>query len=222
MRWLRQIFLGSALISAAHAQVVLNFQDLTLADYGDIPDHYGATLDPNLADVSYRTFLFSSGATLTTQLDFWNADYGDLTKVAFATSNGYTAEVSLTPAAGYGIKINSFDMAGWLNQDRTNTVMRLVDGSGNVLYDFASGGAVAIEGDFTGARHSSFAPNISSGGTVRLQWGDDWDIGLDNLNFEVVPLSAIPEPALAPLVLGCVALAGWLRRRGSPKPAGAT
>ncbi|MSU49275.1 MAG: PEP-CTERM sorting domain-containing protein [Opitutus sp.] len=213
MSWFGRIIFGLALSAPMQGRVVLNFDDLTLADYGVIPANHGVSLDPNLAGVGYRTFTFATGTTLTNYLQLWSSGYGDLTKVAFASSSGFAAELSLVPGAGFGIRLLSFDMAGWLNTDRTNSVMRLVDGSGNLLFDFAAGGPVLIQGDGNGPPHSTFSPNIFSAGTIRFQWGNDWNNGLDNLRFEVVPLSAVPEPSTwVLLVLGGVVLAGRVRR----------
>lgn len=214
MVWLGRLFLGLALAVVARAQVVITFQDLTLADYGAIPVNYGATLDPHLSTVSYRTFTAATNTTLTNYLEFWNLTYGDLSKVAFASSNGYAAEISLVPAAGYGIRLLSFDMAGWPNQDRTNTLMRLTDGSGNILLNYAAAAPVPIEGDLFGARHSAFTPNLYTPGTLRIQWGNDWNIGIDNIRFEVVALSVVPEPSTWVLLsLGAAAVAWRPRRR---------
>lgn len=201
----------------AHAQVTLDFEDLsgTLADYGIVPASYGSTLDPNLASISYRTFTASDNSTLTNYVEFWHKDYGDLSNVVFASSNGYAAEVKLVPAAGYGIRIVSFDIAGWANVDRTDTIMRLVDGNGSTLLDFTNGTAsIGIEGDFTGPRHSSFTHDYTYYGTIALQWGNDWDVGLDNFRFQLV---AIPEPATTAMLAGLIASAcvAWLPRRSA-------
>ena len=155
--------------SALAGPVVLNFDALALSDYGVVPGNYGTSLSPNLAGVSYRTFTFATDTTYLNSVEFWNADYGDLTKVAFAAASPYAAEVSLVPAAGYGIRVISFDMAGWPATDRPNAIMRFVDGSGNVLLDYAASGPVSIEGDFIGARHSTFAPNLAFAGTIRFE-----------------------------------------------------
>lgn len=203
------IALGS-LVATAAAQVILNFDDLSLPDFGDIPASYGDGLDPNIPDLQYRTFSAADGTTLTAQLDFWNNDYGDLTKIAFASSDGNVAEITFVPAPGYGVRLISFDMAGWLHQNRTNTIMRLVDVSGNVLLDFAALGPVLIQGDFSGPQHSTFTPDLTHFGTVRLQWGTDWNIGLDNVRFQAV----IPEPSTWTLLaLGVATLTFAARRR---------
>jgi hypothetical protein len=211
MGWFRKAFLACALWSAAHGQVTLDFQSLSLLDYGIIPSNYGSNLTPNLASIAYRTFTVANNATLTNYLEFWNNGYGDLTKVAFASSNGYAAEVAINAQAGYAVRLISFDMAGWPTTDRTNTHLRLLDAAGATLLNYAAAGPVAIQGDANGPQHSTFAPNLVSAGSIRIQWGNDWNVGIDNIQFQVVP---IPEPpAWILLALGGTAGAWWLRRR---------
>lgn len=215
MGWLRRLVFGSALCVAAHGQVVLNFQDLTLLDYGIIPSTYGSNLTANLSSISYRTFTLGTNVTLTNYLEFWNSGYGDLDKVAFASSNGYAAEVSINPAPGFGVRLVSFDLAGWPNLDRTLPNLRLLDSAGNVLLNYTANGPVAIQGDLVGARHTTFTPNLVSNGAIRIQWGNDWDIGIDNIQFQIVP---IPEPPVWALLLLGGSVVAWRVRRGSSRP----
>lgn len=213
MKWLgRIVAVAAAALTAtyARAQVTLNFDNLTFADYDQIPSNYGASLDARLTSITYRT-LYSNFTLYQSYVELWNADYGDLSKVVYPASNGYVGEIMFVPTAGYGVRIISFDMAGWSQTDRTNTLMRLVDSNGTVLYDFASGGSVAIEGDLTGNRHSTFTPNFYYAGTLGIQWGNDWNVGIDNIQFQLV---AIPEPGgLALGVSLASALAILLGRR---------
>ncbi|MSU70124.1 MAG: PEP-CTERM sorting domain-containing protein [Opitutaceae bacterium] len=203
-------------LALAKAQAVLNFDNLTLPNYGIVPAGYGSTLDPHLASVGYRTFNGATNVTYSNDVEFWNADYGDLTKVIYASNNGYAAELTLVPAAGYGIRLLSFDMAGYSHQDRTNSTMRLTDANGNVLFDYAAAGPVLIQGDSNGPLHSTFTPNFLQPGALSLQWGNDWNIGLDNIQFQVVALNGVPEPATGSLLgFGAVALAWLARRRGT-------
>jgi len=203
-----------ALALSSHGQIVLNFDDLTLNNYDPIPAAYGDTLVANIADLQYQTLNPGDFSLYEAHLEFWNSDYGDLTKVAYPSANGMVGEIAIVPAEGYGVKLVSFDMAGYSHADLTNVVMRVLDGSGNVLHNFAAGGAVAIQGDGTGPQHSTFTPNLTVAGTMRLQWGTDWNVGLDNLQFEAIPLSAIPEPSTWTLLgLGVVAVLGWRRWR---------
>jgi len=216
--WLRILAAMLTLAGAGlgRAAVVIDFQDLTLADYGIIPTTYGSNLDPNLDGVRYRSFSPGNPSSATAYLEFWNTGYGDLTKVAFPSSNGLVGEISLIPAAGYGVRLLSFDMAGWPNTDRTNAVMRIVDGNGTVVHDFAAAGPVTIQGDANGAPHSTFSPNLFLPGTLAFQWGTDWNIGLDNVRFELVPLASVPEPSTWLLLgAGLALLAAAAQRRRS-------
>lgn len=206
----------------AGAQVVLNFDSLALANYDDIPASFGDGLDPNIPDIQYRTLHAVTLLETAAHLDFWNLEYGDLNKVVFAVTDGQVAEITFVPAPGYAVRLVSFDMAGWQNVDRSNTIFRLVDAAGTVLHDFAAAGPVAIQGDFNGPRHSPFAPNYTHAGTLRLQWGTDWDVGIDNIQFQAVP---VPEPAAGLLLLAGLGWLGWRRQDGnrrmprtSPRP----
>lgn len=206
-------FLAVVLAAPARAQVVLNFDDLTFANYQPLSATYGDGLDPNIPDIQYRT-LQPDGVTLYEEhVELWDADYGGLSKVVFPSSDGAIAEITFVPAEGYGVRLVSFAMAGWPNQDRQNTVMRILDASGNVVHDFAADGPVPILG--ANGAISLFTPNIAVAGTLRLQWGVDWNIGLDNVVFEGLPLAAIPEPGPVTLMilgLGLLAARQWRRR----------
>ena len=192
MRRCLTLALAVFLATPLAAQVILDFERLALANYDPIPTAYGDGLDVNIPDVQYRTLDSVTFAPFADILDFWDNDYGNLTNVAFAFANGYVAEITFVPAPGFGVTLFSFDMAGWPRTDRANTIMRLVDAGGNVLLDFASGGPVAILGHPSGSQRSSFVLNFSHPGSVRLQWGADWNIGVDNISFQSF---VIPEPA---------------------------
>jgi len=221
------LLIGAALPSIASGQVTLSFDDLALPDYGQVPATYGDGLDPNVPDVQYRTLHPTSGATISPYVEFWQDGYGDLGKVVYADASGYVAEIRLVPAEGYGVRLVSFDLAGYPYQDKTATVLRVVDGNGDVVLDLIAAGQSHVEGNGFDAggetvpAHSTFLLNLTVAGPLALQWGVDWDIGLDNLTFEAVPLSAIPEAAHSGLVvaLAMFGVAAWQgRRRGLGRP----
>ncbi len=201
-------------VARLSAQVMLDFDDLSFANYDPVAPAYGDGLDVNIPDIQYRTYL-PDGVTLhEDHLELWLDDYGDLTKVLFPSANGSIGEITFVPAPGYGVRLVSFAMAGWPLVDRVNTVLRILDSAGNVVLDFAADGPVPVLG--SGGAHSVFTPNLAVAGALRLQWGTDWNVGLDNIVFESVPLAAIPEPgtlALLSLGLGALLLRRRVRRR---------
>lgn len=205
-------FCGGATRGAA--QAVLDFEALALANYDALPASYGDGFDVNIPDVQYRTFTVGTDATLNNFVEFWNADYGDLSKVVYPEENGYAAEIAFVPAAGYGVRLVSFDMAGYSHVDRTNSTLRILDAAGNVVLDLVATQGGGVEGDGNGPQHSTFTPNLFVPGTLRIQWGNDWDIGMDNIVFESAPLT-VPEPTTAALlgIGGALAVAGALVRR---------
>lgn len=207
---------GFALVLLARlpGQVVLHFDDLTLNNYDAVPASYGDGLDPHIPDVRYRTFTVSTDATADNFVEFWNADYGDLTSVVYPARNGYAAEITFVPAEGYGVRLISFDMAGYSHVDRTNSTLRILDASGNVLIDYVALAQGTVQGDANGPQHSTFTPDVTVAGAVRIQWGNDWDIGIDNIRFESVAMAAVPEPTTWTCFgVGLVALLAWRRRK---------
>ena len=87
-----------ALLFAASQTTIagtINFDDLALSDFDDIPVNYA---DHGLAgNGDSRVGVAYSGSDgTTTHLDFWNADYGDLSKVAYTPANGTNAKYTLT------------------------------------------------------------------------------------------------------------------------------
>jgi hypothetical protein len=208
---------------AAHADMILNFDDLALPDFGDIPANYGSRVGdtPNIA-VSYRTFDPDNDVTIANNLDLWNTGYGDLSKVAFQVLNNKAGEIIFTPDPGYSVTLVSFDMAAIPATGRGEDFLRLVDASGNLLLTI--GDDIIIEG---GNGHSSFAPDFTFAGTLRLQFGRDWNVGIDNIRISQA-VSTVPEPsslallALAGPILGLAlrSRAPRGRRRGTSKNGG--
>jgi hypothetical protein len=189
------------LAAAPAGATVLTFDGLQLANEGAVPATYGDAVNPHCnangccdavgcygggngftpnVSVEYRTLNLATNATVLGYLKFWNADYGDLQNVAYAGTNDRLGEIALVPAPGYDVILNGFDLGGWPNDTITGQTVRMVDGNGNVIVDFSPADA---RGEMT---HSGFAPAIPlrSSGTLRIQFGPNWRVGIDNVNFD--------------------------------------
>lgn len=194
----------------ARAQTFINFDDLTFTNSDAVPVGYrsGAINTPDIL-VSYRSFDTTTDAS--SDLVMWNNDYGDLNKVAYANTNGLGAEITLTPTNGQEVNLASFDLAGYPGANQLADFIRVVDGSNNVLWSASSLTVAGI-----GPSHSSYLPNISSTTPIRLQWGANWNIGIDNVQFSQSITSSAPEPtSMVLLGLGGALMLRAARRRRS-------
>ena len=217
-------FVVLAFLAVSAQATVLTFADLKdvngspLGNYGEINTAYGDNVTalndgvgsygmgsgwtPNVT-TSYQT-LDANHAHYSDLLDHWDFSYGDLEHIAFSqASNGY-ARLILTADAGFAVRLESFDIAGWPASDQGIDYLQVRDGSDNVLWD---ANTQVIHG--AGPTHDHYAPALV-GQTLVIEWGRNWNTGLDNVSFSQT--DAVPEPATM-AVLGLGALALQRRRR---------
>lgn len=204
------VSLSALALSMSANATVLTFSGLGLSNFDEISQSYGDNVNalsdavgsylegnaftPDIS-VSHKS-LNTDGGIVNAALEYWNNGYGDLTEVAFSGVNGSYAHLTLTAGTGYLVKLNSFDIAGWNVANRALDALQVLDAAGNVVWD---SGVDTISG--TGGTHDTFMPNIV-GQELTIRWGKDWNIGVDNVNFDQV--SDVPVPAAAWLFLSAL------------------
>ncbi|MDP3279705.1 MAG: PEPxxWA-CTERM sorting domain-containing protein [Nitrosomonas sp.] len=223
---LQTMLAGAGVLLAASAQATILTFDLDpgVPNYGDIPGSYGDNVNaasdavgsylvgngytPNVT-TDYRTWQISTDTVAFNNLDFWATGYGDLTNVAFSvTSSNHFAEITLVPEPGWAIRLNSFDVGGYYLADHPSSQVRILDGTSNtILIDYSP---VTILG--TGGTHSTFTPGLTHEGPLSIRFGyNDWNVGIDNINFDQV--AVVPEPETYAMLLAGLGLVGFMARR---------
>jgi hypothetical protein len=213
-RMLAALTLALGIASTASAAAVIDYASLQpLADYSPVTT-FGSTPE---VSVTTRTFNSDAGkTTYSSSLAFWNSGYSSLPAVVFAETDGRGGEVTLTPIAGFSVNLLSFQLGSHdagtsgIGPSRTATLLRVVEvGTGTVMWDHGSPSVIV---DST----RTLMPNVSSTAGLSVQWGYDWNIGLNNLTFEAIRAggaTVIPVPPAVALFLGGLALMGWATRK---------
>lgn len=193
-------------VGSAQAAEVLRFQDSNCSTSGcAISQSFGDSVG---VDVSYRSLVASTGVTHNNYLNYWGPGYGDLPGVAWGGANrsDHASEVTLTASAGYKVSLIDFDFATYAGRGMT-TPITVLDLAGNVLKTFS--------GSTEWPKHGHASVNTDYLDGVILRWGPDgYEVGVNNLQFDVMQVSAVPEPgAWALMIVGFGAMGGVLRRR---------
>jgi len=154
--------------------------------------------------------IFSAAATATDpRVSLWQTDYGDLVNSIFGqgpgTGGAPTLSVQFTASPGFVVDLYGFDLGGWNNTDYTIAAVEVFSGA-TTLFSQTN---VAVEGNFIGPRHTTFAfaqPLSGSDLLLRLDLsnlasGLQDNIGIDSIRFGQTP-PPIPEPSTA-VLLAC-------------------
>lgn len=166
--------------------------------YGDV--YQGKAL---LLDVVYA---FDVGAKES--LAFWADGYAGLKDVAYGASGG-TPEIAFLPAAGYQVKLLSFELGSWGGTERS-TQVSLLDGATSVFSQAFSVARTPVT--FDDKNKANYAlPDLWSTAGLRLRFGPDgYNVGIDNIKFQVTP---VPEPGTLALFLAGIGMMGFAIRR---------
>jgi hypothetical protein len=190
-------------------------------DFQPIPFDYGDRVDALGVDSGgRRNFDLTHGATpnvavqmftanysdwsLHRDLFVWVTDFADLTDVANHEPD-YAARFIFTADPQWYVRLHSFQMAGWRYDQPLPFLQVLVDG--NPVFTQTN---IVISG--TTANTFSFDPNVVKGRVIEIRFGNNWDVGIDNIGFSQ---ELIPEPAS--LTLLGAGLAGLALRRRNKK-----
>jgi len=200
------VLFGAALASQA---TVISYEALALANWAPIPDTYGSTAD---VSVTYRS-IRPDNVVDATHLLYWGTGYAEMPAAAFQTVSGYYGEVTLTPAPGKSVTLNSFRMAAY----PTATAGLRAEGTLTV-----SSGATSIAYgplDLSQAISTLFSPGLTSSSPITIYFGTDYNNGINYIDFDSQTAGVVPEPStyvaglLATLPLGGLAVRSLRKRR---------
>jgi hypothetical protein len=205
------------------ADVVLTFDqsgasNFTLIDqdYGDrviaSPDTNGHAYDivpaANLLTPNVEIGYDAGGVGIA----LWTSGgYGDLDTAVFAGDFATELEIEFTADVGFEVGLAGFDLAAF-SSSQTIQGIEVTDGDDNILFSVGStliSGASRNSFDTSGIFADSLTIAVDLTG---LGSGAD-NIAIDNIQFSQRPVSAVPEPASAGIVLlGLIGLASRRKR----------
>jgi hypothetical protein len=227
------VSVGAFLVTPASA-TVLNFDIDNIVsgqqvsdNYGDraagdgVPHadfHYGplgaSNWTPNI-ELNYSARANAPGqAEVFASLAWHNGAYSSF-EVAYAPLNNEIAEISFIPDPGYAVRINAFDLAAWSGFAYQNDLIRITDVTRTLTLwsppdDAPDPNPTSPGSTMIGPATETLTPAYTGapGDTIRLQFGYNWNVAIDNVSFDQI----IPEPASAPLLAGLATLLARRRR----------
>ena len=203
-------------VAASPAGATVTVLDFTAATCsGGVPCTTGGAIEQSYGDgagidVGYATYTFTGNPT-ELALKYWALGYGDLDGVIWGGTNqtDYFSRITLTALPGYEISLISFDIATYLDNSALSPVLIESLGGTGIFAD-------NIATLYPSHNHVAVSSAYFSDGIV-LNWGPDgYNVGLDNITFDVRALSgtAVPEPAnWTMMILGFGAAGSLIRRR---------
>lgn len=135
-------------------------------------------------------------------LVWYGPNYNDLNDVLYAAGGDGAGQswgrIEIRPLNGLTVTLNSFDLGAWPSTTRNSNVRILELDTNSVLTDY---GTVSIGVGST--THNSFSPGDSSSKGIAIEWKDTaYNVGIDNVNFDLTTGGTVPEPSSIVLMSG--------------------
>ena len=205
-----------ALLASATFACALGFSAATFAapitvDPSDFVATNGTVVPDTFGDTADIDFTWS---VLGTTMRKWNGGYSGQDAFYCGTNPGAVCFFDLAPLGGASLTLNSFDLGGWLNEDR------VVAWS---VADLFNPGFLLVSGiaNVPGTSPLTVPVGLASSDGFRVSFGPDgFNGGLTSLTYTISESQPGPTPVPAPgtlglLALGLLGLGAALRRRAT-------
>ncbi|MHB9073643.1 MAG: hypothetical protein ACYC6G_08970 [Desulfobaccales bacterium] len=202
------------LLAVAAQATVLEFDTLTSAGFASVGGNTHPGYGDNVTATSdaFGSYLEGNGFTPDITTDYKNLTFAVLNNgltlwagssagtVLGLNTNVTTGFFTLIAAAGHEVRLNSFDVGSF--GDQSTTLFQVLDHTGSVLVDYA--------GSFSGSSLNTKFPDVTDS-KLTVTWAN-WNLGLNNVNFDETTAAVPVPPALWLFGSGLVGLAGFGRR----------
>lgn len=185
--------LASLILSAPNAQAgVLDFSGNICGDGTQACSNY-SSINQSYGDVAGQLNVIYDGDISTpasTSLQYWDNYTGQL-GVAWGSNNA-TSEIFLSPLSGYQVTLTSLTFGAFNNIAR-NSQLSLLDGNDSILSNSDS---------FSVLNPVTFSVNVTSANGIKIRWGTDFNVAIDNINFTITPVPEVNTYAMMLVGLG--------------------